>query len=364
MKNLLRESLESGAFGFSSGLFYPPGVFSDDREILELAKITAEYGGIYATHLRSESEHLVDSVAETLAITRESGVSTEFSHHKASGSKYFGKVDTTLAMIEKANEEGLQVHCDVYPYITANTQFASILPPWALEGGTDQLLKRLESRQLRSQMIRDLKNEGIEYENLYQLSGWNRIMINECTVEDFVGKTVEEIAAERNEDPFTTALNIIAESDNSAMMIIELMSEDDVRKVLESPYSIACTDGFPSLGKCHPRYTSSFVRILEKYVREEKILSLENAVHKMTGLPAEKLGLSDRGLIKPGYKADILIMDFEKLHDNADYDHCNALADGIKYVFINGKAALADGVRQNVCAGRVLRKNGGAERKR
>jgi N-acyl-D-aspartate/D-glutamate deacylase len=355
MKELLVESLDSGAFGFSSGLFYAPGVFSDEEEIVALAEIAARYGGIYSTHLRSESVGLIKSVAETLRVTERTGVNTEFSHHKASGKAYFGNVKTTLQMIADANDRGFNVNCDVYPYIAANTQFSSILPPWALEGGSDALLRRLAEPELRRKMIVDLKNEGTVYENLYQLSGWDKIIINECTVAEYVGKTVEQIAAENGKDPFEMALEIIEHGDNSAMMIIELMSEADVSEVIAGRYSMICTDGFPSLGKRHPRYTSSFIRVLEKYVKNEHLLTLSEAVYKMSGLPAQKLGLSDRGLLRPGYKADILIMDIDELHDNADYERYDALADGMKFVFINGVAAMENGIDKQVCAGRVLR---------
>lgn len=356
MKALLSESLEAGAFGLSTGLFYAPGVFSNQEEIRALAKITEQHRGLYATHLRSESKGLIDSVEETLRITEETGVNTQFSHHKASGNAYFGSVKATLAMIEEANQRGLNVHCDVYPYISANTQFSSILPPWALEGGSDKLLPRLKDPALRGKMIIDLKNQGVVYENLYQLSGWDKIIINDCTIREYIGKTVRQIADEHGEDPFEMALDIIARSGNSAMMIIELMSEADVSAVIAGKHSMIGTDGFPSLGKCHPRYTSSFIRVLETYVKQEQLLSLSEAVYKMTGMPAQKLGLSDRGLLRPGYKADLLIMNLEELHDNADYERYDALADGMKYVFINGKAALENGVDKQLGAGRVLRR--------
>lgn len=358
MQAMLRESLEAGAFGFSTGLFYAPGIYSDEAEILALAEITAARHGLYATHLRSESSRLVQSVAETLAIAERTGVRTEFSHHKASGKPYFGTVQETLAMIAQANARGLETHCDVYPYVTANTQFSSLLPPWALAGGTDALLRRLADPTLRARMIRDLKGQGIAFENLSLLSGWDKILINECTPPDFEGKTVTEIAAQRRQDPFETALDIIVESGNSAMMIIELMCESDVRTVLASPYAMVCTDGFPSQGKCHPRYTASFIRVLEKYVKQESLLSLQEAVRKMTDLPARKLGLPDRGRLEQGCKADLLVMDLERLHDTSDYSHPSTLARGMEYVFINGMPAMDRGTDTDACAGRVLRSTG------
>lgn len=357
MNGLLRECLEAGAFGFSTGLFYAPGVFAGRQEILQLAKITAEYGGLYATHLRSESRHLAESVAETLSLAEQSGVHVEFSHHKASGRENFGKVRQTLAMIEDANARGLEVHCDVYPYVTANTQFSSILPPWALAGGTDALLSRLRTPELRAQVIRDLKGEGAVFENLYLASGWDKILINECSAPEFVGKTIAQIAEERGADPFEAAMDVIVEGNNSAMMMIELMCEEDVAAVLKGRYSMVCTDGFPSQGKCHPRYTASFIRVLEKYVRQERLLTLPEAIQKMTGLPAQKLGLPDRGRIAPGCKADLLLLNPERIHDTADYDHPDGLAQGLDIVMINGVLAMEQGKSTGVCAGRVLHRN-------
>ena len=260
-------------------------------------------------------------------------------------------------MIEDANACGLEVHCDVYPYVTANTQFSSILPPWALAGGTDALLSRLRTPELRAQVIRDLKGEGAVFENLYLASGWDKILINECSAPEFVGKTIAQIAEERGADPFEAAMDVIVEGSNSAMMMIELMCEEDVAAVLKGRYSMACTDGFPSQGKCHPRYTASFIRVLEKYVRQERLLTLPEAIQKMTGLPAQKLGLPDRGRIAPGCKADLLLLNPERIHDTADYDHPDGLAQGLEIVMINGVLAMEQGKSTGVCAGRVLHRN-------
>ena len=358
MGKLLEESLEQGAFGMSTGLFYTPGFFADEEEIITLAGILASHDAIYTTHMRSESEGLIPSIQETLRVTSATGVNTEISHLKASGRAHFGKVREALRLIGEARQSGLRVNYDVYPYVAANTMFASILPPWILEGGTEKMLSRLESSRIREETIRDLRNEGRHFENLYSLSGWDKILINECSVDAYVGKTIEQIAAENRQDPFEAALEVIRESGGNAMMIITLMSEQDVAEVLCGEYGIACTDGFPAEGKCHPRYTSSFIRILEKYVRQEHLLSLQEAVHKMSGMPAEKVGIRDRGLLKEGYKADILAFDMEHLTDNADYDRCDELATGMKYVMINGKLAMDNGVDRKICAGRVLRKNG------
>lgn len=359
MEDLLAECLEQGAFGMSSGLIYPPGIFADDEEIVNLARVVKEHGGMYATHMRSESEGLIESVEETLRVARLTGVNTEISHHKAAGRKNHGKVKTTLAMIEAANQEGLSVNCDCYPYDAASTQFSAILPPWAMEGGVDKLLCRLADPDLRARMIADIKNEEPDYESFYQLSGWDKILINECAVERYVGKTVQQIAEEAEKDPFETALDIIKDSGNNVMMIVFFMSSEDVSRVIQNPYSMICTDGFPSLGTYHPRYIASFIRVLEKYVKQEYLLSLPQAIYKMTGMPAEKIGIRDRGRLVEGMKADILVIDFEKLHDNSDYEHHDALANGMEYVIINGEMALEHGIFRRICAGKVLRSTDG-----
>lgn len=364
MKGLLAEALEDGAFGLSTGLIYPPGTFAGEDELLELAKVVKEYGGIYASHMRSESDRLEEAVEEILRVARLTGVSAEISHHKASGKKNHGKVIRTLERIARAREEGLSVSCDVYPYDGASTSFSAILPPWALEGGVERLLDRLEDSGLRAAMIADMKNETPDYESFYQLSGWDKIVINECAVKEYEGKTVEQIAEERGKDPFETALDIIRESRNSVMMIVFTMSPEDVARVLENPCSMVCTDGFASPGKTHPRYFSAFIRVLEKYVKQEGLLTLPRAIYKMTGMPAGKLGLADRGRLLEGCKADLLVLDFERLHDNSSYNRHDALADGVDYVMINGRLAVRDGEPCPVCAGRVLRKSGGRGKRR
>ncbi|WP_346908368.1 N-acyl-D-amino-acid deacylase family protein [Faecalicatena orotica] len=356
MKCLLREALEDGAFGLSTGLIYPPGIFADEEEILELAKVVKEYDGMYASHMRSESGGLIEAVQETIKIARFTEVNTEISHHKANGKKNHGKVKKTLEIIAEAQAEGIPVHCDVYPYDAASTNFNSVLPPWAMEGGVEKLLLRLEDQELRARMIRDMKNEEPDYESFYQLAGWDKIIINECEIKAYEGKTVEEIACMQAKDPFETALDIIKESRNNVMMIIFSMDSQDVARVLHSPYSILCTDGFASPGKTHPRYFSSFIRVLEKYVKEEHLLSLPEAIYKMTKMPADKIGISDRGRLLEGCKADILVLDLKKIHDNSNYNAHDALADGVDYVMINGQPAVEKGVWHPICAGKVLRR--------
>lgn len=357
MDDLMRRSLEEGAFGLSSGLIYPPGVFANQEEMRHLARVVEAHHGIYTSHMRSESSELVEAVQEIIAIAEDTGVSVEISHHKAQGVQNKGKTKETLRLIREANERGTNINCDVYPYDAASTQFSACLPPWALEGGVDRLVARVSDPETRAKIIADIKNEHPTYENFFQYAGsWDRVLINECKVKDYEGKTVLQIARENNEDPYEMALDIIKNSENNVMMIVFTMDEEDISRVLQDPNSIVCTDGFPGLGPYHPRYTAAFTRVLEKYVREENLLSLQQAIYKMTGMPAEKLGLRDRGRIAEGMKADVLVLDMSRIHDNADYQNYNACSDGIDYVLINGHIAVDDGQFHPICVGRVLRR--------
>lgn len=356
IEDLLSESMEGGAYGLSSGLIYPPGVFANQEEILHLAKVVHEHGGIYSSHMRSESSQLVEAVEEIIDVAEKTGANVEISHHKAQGVKNKGKTRTTLRLIHEASAKGFHVNCDVYPYNAASTQFSAVLPPWSMEGGVDKLLERVSDAKTRAKIITDIKNENPSYESFFQYAGsWDRILINECSIKAYEGKTVLQIAKEQNEDPYEMALDIIKNSGNNVMMIVFTMDEEDISRVIQDPCSMICTDGFPGLGPYHPRYTSAFVRILEKYVKQDYLLSLPQAIYKMTGMPAAKLGLKDRGVLTEGKKADIVILDMDNVHDNSDYVRYNAVSDGIDYVLINGQIALDDGKFQPICVGKVLR---------
>jgi len=356
MEDLLAESMEGGAFGMSSGLIYPPGVFANTEEIKNLAKVIADHGGIFTSHMRSESGELIEAVEEILDIAESTGVSVEISHHKAQGAQNKGKPKTTLAMIDEACKRGAKVTCDVYPYDAASTQFSACLPPWALEGGVDKLVARCSDPETRTKIIADMSDPNPKYENFYCYAGtWDRVLINECSVKAYEGKTVLQIAKENNADPNEMALDIIKNSENNVMMIVFTQDEEDISRIIQDPHSMICTDGFPGLGPYHPRYTAAFTRVLEKYVKQDNLLSLQQAIYKMTGMPAMKLGLKDRGCIAENMKADILVLDMARIHDNADYKNYNALSDGIDYVLINGQVALDDGKFNNICVGKVLR---------
>lgn len=355
-EKFLADSLEAGAFGLSSGLIYPPGVYSTPEEMRNLGRVLKKYNAIYTSHIRSESYGLIDAVKEAIQVAEETGASVEISHHKAAGKPNHGKIRTTLKMIADARAKGLDVNCDVYPYDAASTNFNSILPPWALEGGIEKMLERLRDPETRAKLIEAMKDEHPNWESFYQLTGWEGMYITECSVEKYADRTIADIARSENADPFEKALDILLESRNSAMMIVFFMSPEDVSRAIADPNSMICTDGFPSLKKSHPRYYGSCVRVLEKYVKQEHLLSIQQAIYKMCGMPAAKLGLPDRGILAEGMKADLLVIDLERLHDNATYKNDRAVCDGIEYVAVNGQVVVEQGKNLPIYAGRVLRK--------
>jgi N-acyl-D-amino-acid deacylase len=357
MKDLVSESLDQGAFGLSSGLIYPPGVFAETDELIELCKTVAKRGGLYATHIRGESDGLIEAVNEAIQIGEKSGVSVQISHHKAGGKKNWGKVKETLNQVEKARSQGVNIHLDVYPYTAGSTMLASILPPWMHEGGMDQALNRLKDPQIRLRIKRELE-QGIKgWENFIEFGGWEGIVIAFCEREkELEGKSILQIADERNQEPAETAFDILLEEAGKVVMIIYAMSEEDVRTVMKHPLVMIGTDGIPTSGKPHPRAYGTYPRILGKYVREEKIFPLEEAIRKMTSLPAQKFGLKDRGMIAEGMIADLVIFNPSTIQDKSTYFNPHEKPEGIEYVLIGGSIVLERTKLVNSQKGQVIRK--------
>lgn len=356
MKEELRKCLSYGAVGMSTGLVYPPGFYSEHEELIELCRVLKDFKGVYTTHMRSETFKVVESVADTLELARSTGVNTQISHHKASGIKNKGKSYITLLMIAEANKEGLPVTCDVYPYTAASTQFSAVLPPYALEGGVEKLMQRLSDPEEKKRIKASMMDENAEFENISQNTTWDKIIISQCSVPQYEGKSVKQIAEEKSVDEYEATFSILLESKNQTMMIVYLMDEQDVANIIKSPYSMISSDGIPSLQKYHPRYIGAFARVLDYYTKKTHLLSLPEAICKMTKMPAEKFGLARRGVLEVGMLADIAVIDFENFRDNADYANFDGIADGIKMVFINGEVAVQDGEYTGLCAGRVLRR--------
>jgi N-acyl-D-amino-acid deacylase len=357
MRDLVSISIDQGAFGLSSGLIYPPGVFAETDELIELCKTVAKKGGLYATHIRGESDALVEAVNEAIQIGEKSGVSVQISHHKAGGKKNWGKVKETLDRVEKARSQGINIHFDVYPYTAGSTMLASILPPWMHDGGIDQALERLKDPQIRLRIKREMK-QGIKgWENFVEFTGWEGIVIAFCEKEkELEGKSILQIANERNQEPAETAFDILLEEAGKVIMVIYAMSEEDVRTVMKHPLVMIGTDGIPTSGRPHPRAYGTYPRVLGKYVREEKIFSLEEAIRKMTSLPAQKFGLKDRGMIAEGMIADLVIFNPSTVQEKSTYLNPHENPVGIEYVLIGGSIVLERRRLLDSQKGQVIRK--------
>jgi N-acyl-D-amino-acid deacylase len=357
MKSLVSEALDQGAFGMSSGLIYPPGLYSKTPEMIDLCKVVAQKGGVYTTHMRGETDTVIESVKEALEVAEKSGVSLEISHHKTAGRDNWGKCSETLTLIEEAGNRGIEVSCDVYPYVAASTMLGALLPPWVHEGGVEQLLARLQIKENRSRIKREIVEGVPGWENYVKASGWDNIVIASCKyTKAHEGKSLAQIAAERALEPAETLFDLMVEEKADVLMVVFMMCEEDVAYIIKHPLVMAASDAIPSTGKPHPRYYGTFPRVLSKYVREDKVLSLADGVRKITSMPARKLGITDRGLLQKGMWADIVIFDPATIHDKATFMEPQQYAVGIDYVLVNGQLAVKDGHYSGVLAGKVLRK--------
>jgi len=365
MRKVLAKALEEGAFGLSSGLIYPPSCYADTSELTELCKVVAQYGGIYTSHIRGEEEKLIDSVKEAIKIGEKARVPVEISHHKAAGKTNWGKVKRTLRMMEKARERGVDVTCDVYPYLAGSTGLDAMLPPYVYEGGVEKLVERLKDEKTR-QRLRQEMTEGIGgWASHLIAGGWDAIMIAYCKGHpEFEGKTILEITQQKGVDPFDFVFDLLIEEKASVSIVHFLMCEKDVRTVLKHPVSMIGSDssawapyGVLAKGKPHPRSYGTFPRILGRYVREEDLLTLENVVRKMTSLPAQKLRLRDRGLVREGMWADITVFDPKSVTDKATYSEPHQYPTGIEYVIVNGKVVIENGEHTGELPGQALRRS-------
>lgn len=362
MKGYVHEAMESGALGMTTGLIYPPGVYTPTEEIIELCKVVAGYGGVYCSHIRNESHDVVNATREAIRIGRESMVPVIISHHKVAGRENWGKSVETLRLIEEANDEGIPVSVDQYPYEAGATGLRAAIPPWYHEGGTEKLLERLNDRDVCEQIKADIRKPGTGWENLTLGCGLEgTLILNAPNVPAANGKRVTEYAREQGMDPYDALLQLIRDSDTNAGAAYFLMGEEDMERIMAHPYTMIGTDGGiinPRYG-AHPRSMGTFPRILGRYVREKKVLRLEDAIRKMTSLTARKAGLRGKGLLREGFDADVVIFDPETVSDRATYREPALKNEGIKYVLVNGKITVIDNVYRGTVQGRVLRRKNG-----
>lgn len=358
MKEITRRELEAGAVGLSSGLIYIPCAYSDINEIIEICKVAAEYDTPFVVHQRSEAGDILASMEEILQIARASGVRIHFSHFKVCGRKNWDKIDRVLALLDAARSEGLQVSFDQYPYVAGSTMLGVILPPWAHAGGTDHLLERLQDPEQRQRMVHDIENGLHGWDNFVEFAGLDQIFVTSVKTKanaDLVGKNLVEIGGMRGKSAYDAVFDLLHEEENAVGMVDFYGTEDHIVRFLTRPEQNVCTDGLLS-GKPHPRVFGAFPRVLGKYVREEQVLSLEEAIHKMTGKTAEVFGLKDRGRIAKGYAADLVLFDPETVIDRGTFIDPMQFPEGIKYVMVNGQLVVEQNEPRRALAGQVLKR--------
>jgi N-acyl-D-amino-acid deacylase len=365
MERAVAEAMEQGAFGLSSSLMYVPDRFASTEELIALARVAARYGGSYITHQRSEEDAIDASLDEVFRIAREAALPAQIYHLKTSGKKNWGRMPQVLKRIERAREEGLDVSADTYPYPASSNSLDASLPIWVREGGREKLLGRLRDPATRARAKASFMEENPDWPD----GGASRIMVVSVldpTLKKYEGQTLEEIGRAESKDPFDAMVDVILADKANTGKITFSMSEDDVRTALRHPLvsigtdsGARATDGIYAREKSHPRAWGSMARILGRYVREEKLLSLEEAVRKMTSLPASRMGLHERGIVRPGMMADLVAFDPEAVRDRSTFADPFHYSEGIPYVAVNGRLVVDEGRITDERPGRILRGPGG-----
>lgn len=367
MKSLVAAAMKEGALGLSTSLIYSPAIYAKTDELIELAKVAAQYGGVYASHIRNEGDHINEALDEAFRIGREAKIGVEIWHLKVAGKDMWGKMPEVLKKIEEARAGGLDVQADQYPYVAAATNLAACMPPWAHEGGNEKMIERLKDSKTRERIKKELPVRSDRWESeWYEVNGAHGILIASVLnpkLKQYEGKRLDEIAQWRGDrDPMDTLMNLIIEDNAHTGAIYFSMNEEDVRAALKKPwvavdcdYGASNPTGILADEKPHPRAYGTFPRIVGKYVRDEKILPLEVAIQKMTSTAARRVGLRDRGLIREGYFADITVFDPARVADKATFENPHQFPVGIEYVLVNGQLELEHGQQNSTLAGVPLR---------
>jgi N-acyl-D-amino-acid deacylase len=366
MRQLVASTMEQGAVGLADALEATCGYAKTD-ELIEEAKVVSRYGGIYGTHLRGEGDTVLDSIREAIEIGEKANVPVEIFHIKVAGSNNWGRMPELVALINSARARGVDINANQYPYIAANHPTLPLLPPWALEGGLDKTMERLRNPQLRIRIKHDIENGLPDWYSNYvrQSGGWKGIVIGATHTDknaSLPGKTVEEIARIREKDPAEAFFDLLLEEHGQVTCMPFMMNEKDVQTALREPWvdiasdgSSLSTEGLLSAGHPHPRNFGTFPRILGHYVRDEKVLTLEDAVRRMTSLPAQRLGLKDRGLLREGYWADVVVFDPGRVSDTATFASPKQYPEGINFVLVNGRVVIDRGNHTGERPGMALR---------
>jgi N-acyl-D-amino-acid deacylase len=365
MRRLVRQEMEAWALGIGSSLIYAPAFYASTEELIELCKVAAGYRGKYISHMRSEGNRLLEAVDELIRISREAGIPAEIYHLKAAGKANWSKMDQAIAKVEAARKAGLKITADMYTYTAGSTGLDAAMPPWVLDGGYDAAYARLKDPETRKKIATAIRNGGSDWENLYLAAGSaDRVLLVEFksdALKPLTGKTLADAAKLRGEDPIETIMNLVLEDRSRVGTVYFMMSEDNLRKQIKLPWVSFGSDAAsmsPELpftkSNTHPRAYGNFARLLGKYVRDEKVIPLEDAVRRLTGLPATNLELDRRGFLREGMFADVAVFDPNTIIDRATFERPHQFAVGMKHVFVNGSQVLKDGEHTGAKPGRAL----------
>src|SRR5438132_1013549 len=365
MRELVRKEMEAGALGIGTSLIYPPAFYAKTEELIELCKVAVKYQGKYISHMRSEGNRLLEAVDELIRISREAGIPAEVYHIKAAGQPNWGKIDDLLSQIEAAQKEGLKITADMYTYTAGGTGLDACLPPWTEDGGYQALFKRLRDPATREKIKAQVQTPTNEWENMYLAAGGpEHILLGQFKsdkLKPLTGKTLAEVTKMRGKDPIDTVMDLIAEDGSRIGTIYFMISEENIKKELAKPWisfgsdeASQAPEGVFLKSNPHPRAYGNFARVLGKYVRDEKVLPMSDAIHRLSGLPATNLGLDHRGFLKEGMFADVVVFDPATIADRATFEKPHQYAVGVKHVFVNGVQVLKDGEHTGAKPGRAL----------
>jgi len=371
MRELVRDAMLDGAMGLGTALIYTPGVFASIDELVALNEIVAEYDGMYTSHIRSEGDRFEEAVQEVIEIAERTGVNAHIHHLKAAGEYNWHKLDSVIAMIEDARSRGLEVHTSMYNYIAAATGFTAFMPPWSRDGGNEAWFERLRDPETRARIVNEIKTVTGEFENFYLMAGSPENIITVSfqnpDLRHYTGRSLASIAEERGTDPVETAIDLILEDQSRVGTVYFLMSEENVKRQLQLPWMTFGSDSgtMAAEGETlernpHPRAYGNFARLLGKYVRDEQVIPMEEAIHKLTGMAAMNLRLTDRGFLREGYFADVVIFDPATIQDHATFENPHQYATGVEHVFVNGGHVIRDGEHTGAMPGRFVKGPGAA----
>ena len=365
MKALVREAMREGALGVGSSLIYPPAFYAKTPELVELCKVAAQYDGMYISHMRSEGVQFLEAIDELLTIARQAKIPAEIYHLKAAGKPNWNKLDAAIAKIEAARKQGLRITADMYTYVAGATGLSATMPPWVQEGGHNEFVKRLKDPAIRERVKREMQTPTDKWENMYIYTGPEKILLvgfNNDKLKPLTGKTLGEVAKMRGKPPEDVAMDLIIEDDSRVGTVFFMMDEDNVRRQIKLPWMSFGSDegsmapeGVFLNSNAHPRAYGTFARLLGRYVRDEKLIPLEDAIRKLTSLPAGNLKIKNRGTLAPNYFADVVVFDPAKVQDHATFEKPHQLATGMVHVFVNGKQVLKNGDHTGASPGMVVR---------